>query len=229
MNPQFRKMKRAGHGLSPAPALSTTLAVKEQSIMGSPIVRDDAQKSKQVQQVGPLPIPPIPILSVEEAEEMLAKLPSHVRSKITVDDSGCWQWIGSKSSWGYGQVWVTGKRWVSHRFTYTTLVGEIPEGLVLDHLCRVAGCCNPKHLEPVTQTVNNLRGLAVAASAARGARVTHCPRGHEYTPENTILRKPPQGRTTQPRLCRECQRIAWKASAVRKAARIAAQLAGGGK
>lgn len=65
----------------------------------------------------------------------------------------CWYWIGARDRNGYG---VFGQL-KAHRYAYTLLVGEIPQGLGLDHLCRVRRCVNPKHLEPVTQAENNRR------------------------------------------------------------------------
>jgi hypothetical protein len=73
---------------------------------------------------------------------------------------------------------------MAHRFSYEAYVGPIGAGLHIDHLCRVRSCVNPKHLEPVTQRVNTLRG---EGRAALQLRVTHCPRGHEYTPDNIYL------------------------------------------
>jgi hypothetical protein len=77
-----------------------------------------------------------------------------------------------------------------HRYIYELFSGPIPVGLVLDHLCRVRHCVNPEHLEPVTIAENVRRGL-------KGRMVTHCPKGHEYTPENTY--------TYNRRECRRCK------------------------
>lgn len=93
--------------------------------------------------------------------------------------SSCWYWAKAPNKAGYGTHWVEGKVYRAHRFVYEALVGEIPEGLVLDHLCKNKLCVNPDHLEAVTQKVNMERGLH--------AQKTHCPHGHEYTPENTYL------------------------------------------
>lgn len=69
----------------------------------------------------------------------------------------------------------------AHRWSYAVHVGPIPDGLDLDHLCRVRNCMNPEHLEPVTRQVNSARGETGKHMADR----THCPQGHERTPENT--------------------------------------------
>jgi hypothetical protein len=75
------------------------------------------------------------------------------------DTSGadqCWLWGGLQNKWGYGRV-RNGR--LAHREVYRELVGEIPAGLTIDHLCRNTLCVNPKHLEPVTQAENNRRAI----------------------------------------------------------------------
>jgi hypothetical protein len=70
----------------------------------------------------------------------------------------CWLWTASTNVGGYGQFSLDNRPMTSHRFSYSSIVGEIPEGYFLDHLCRVRLCCNPTHLEPVTPQENTLRG-----------------------------------------------------------------------
>ena len=78
-----------------------------------------------------------------------------------VDASGdCWVWTGAKNRQGYGSQRLDGKRPGAHRVVYEALVGPIPEGLELDHLCRNPSCVNPDHLEPVTHQENMRRGLS---------------------------------------------------------------------
>lgn len=116
-----------------------------------------------------------------------------------VDDSagphGCWPWLAHTSADGYGQFAIGARgRAVAHRFAYEAAVGAIPAGLQLDHLCRQRNCCNPSHLEPVTNRVNVLRGVG---PTAMNAAKTHCINGHEFTPENTVMNK-------KGRACRAC-------------------------
>jgi hypothetical protein len=101
-------------------------------------------------------------------------------------ENGCWEWKAALNSYGYGNFKANKKNVSSHRFSYELLKGDIPKGKHLDHLCRNRKCCNPKHLEPVTQRENLLRGETIPASYVLK---THCPQGHEYTEENTYTYK----------------------------------------
>jgi hypothetical protein len=110
----------------------------------------------------------------------------------------CWLWTGAKTHDGYGNIGVGKyKRFAAHRITYQMFRGPIPEGLQLDHLCRVRHCVNPFHLEAVTCRENILRGEGVCA---RHARRTHCKHGHELAGDN--LRVALDGE----RICRTCHR-----------------------
>lgn len=114
------------------------------------------------------------------------------------DDGGCWLWTAYTMPNGYGLFGVRrGKMILAHRFAYQVRVGEIPSGLVIDHLCRVRNCVNPTHLEAVTQWENVLRG-----AGGPNGRKTHCPNGHEYTEENVYRRPGYPGS----RYCRQCRR-----------------------
>ena len=115
-------------------------------------------------------------------------------------ESGRWLFTGSLDKDGYGLMGVTGVGTQRvHRLAYEVLAGPIPEGMEIDHLCRVRNCMNPVHLEAVTRRVNSLRSESFAAI---NARKTHCIHGHEFTPENTYYRTPTH------RQCRQCGREA---------------------
>lgn len=118
--------------------------------------------------------------------------------------NGCWQWRGSSSpSHGqvdhrYAKVRYRGRVKLAHRVLYEGLVGPIPEGLTLDHLCRNSLCVNPAHMEITTLRENILRGNQ---PPARNARKTHCKHGHPLSGANV---RHHAGRTE--RVCRTCER-----------------------
>jgi len=126
---------------------------------------------------------------------------TRVRFWQKVDDSAgpdwCWLFTASLSPRGYGRFAINGRPRFAHRIAYELLIGPIPHGLILDHLCRIRACVNPAHLEPVTNRENLLRGVGLTAT---NAAKTHCPKGHEYTPQNTWTSAKNQ------RHCRTCRR-----------------------
>lgn len=121
-------------------------------------------------------------------------------SKVDASAS-CWVWTGASAGNGYGKLGrtVNGKTAYpyAHRYAYELLVGPIPGGLVIDHLCKNRKCVNPDHLEAVTQRSNVMRS---AAPTSLNARKTHCNRGHEYSEENTY-------HGADGRACRACHRM----------------------
>lgn len=112
-------------------------------------------------------------------------------------NSGCWLWLGSRTMGGYGKIKVQRRTRLAHRIVYGSLVGAIPSGLTLDHLCRNRLCVNPAHLEPVSIRENTLRGQAITARAAQSFA---CPRGHHYDMVDSAGR----------RGCRQCRRESWR-------------------
>jgi hypothetical protein len=137
-------------------------------------------------------------------------------SKVRKTDT-CWFWIGAHNNQGYGDVKLGGRNFTAHRVAYTWTRGPIPNGMTIDHLCRVPACVNPSHMEPVTMRVNILRGVSIIA---RHAVATHCPNGHEYDEVNTYVY--PSGS----RGCRACGRVR---KAARRAERRKDRLARGKK
>lgn len=120
-------------------------------------------------------------------------------AKVDFDaDGGCWNWEANRQAAGYGHFAPKhGTHALAHRLSYELLVGPIPDGLQIDHLCRNKSCVNPSHLEPVTAQVNMLRAPTLAAV---NAAKTSCPRGHAYDETNTYVRK-----GTTDRGCRKCR------------------------
>jgi hypothetical protein len=141
----------------------------------------------------------------------------HVRNRMTREDlfwsrtikggpDECWTWTGMHTGANYGMIRTDGGTFaMAHRFAYEMLVGQIPEGLNLDHTCHNLDltcrlgdscphrrCVNPAHLEPVPQAVNVRRGRL-------GGKVS-CPQGHPYDNANTAFTK------SGARSCRTCHR-----------------------
>lgn len=116
---------------------------------------------------------------------------------MKVDKSGsCWMWTRALNHDGYGWFGVGRTAVLAHRWAYEHLVGPIPNGLELDHLCRVRSCVNPSHLEAVVHRENVIRGEAGQHFGNR----THCPQGHPYSGDNLYVDY--QGH----RLCRVCRK-----------------------
>lgn len=124
-----------------------------------------------------------------------------------IDDNGCWLWTGALTNAAYGRFnWKHEDANVpgAHRVVLHAIGQRVPRDMVVDHLCRVRHCINPDHLEVVAQRENVLRS-PIAPGAINAAK-THCPQGHEYSPENTYVQLPRKGRMTTGRLCKACVR-----------------------
>ena len=122
-------------------------------------------------------------------------------SMHTVESNGCWTFTGTINNKGYGAILQT----TAHRYIYQQVVGPIPAGLQIDHLCMNKTCVNPAHLEPVTAKENMRR---------RGVAETHCRKGHEFTAENSYL----HGNGSKE--CRTCRYERWSSKLGRPVGRV---------
>ena len=118
------------------------------------------------------------------------KMPERFWRYVRVTD-GCWEWTGACVE-GYGYFRMGTQQKKAHRVAYELVVGPIPDGLTIDHLCQNKGCVNPAHMEPVTAAENLSR---------QGQRMAACRRGHPFIPENTYVSRS-GGRSR--RVCLEC-------------------------
>jgi hypothetical protein len=131
--------------------------------------------------------------------------------KIRIREDGCWNHLSKPTGAGYTFVQLGKRPHLAHRVLFRWLVGEIPEGLVIDHLCRNRWCINPSHMEPVTMQENILRGEGLAAA---NARKTECVNGHPFDEANTYW----WGTAGRHRGCKACRRENQRRYLARKAA-----------
>lgn len=117
----------------------------------------------------------------------------HWNKIVPEPNSGCWLWIGATGPTGYGHMNIQGRTQYPHRVLYELFIGPISRGLTIDHRCRTRCCCNPAHLEPVSQHENCIRG--------RGSKST-CIHGHALDEKNTRIAT--TSRTVNARFCRQC-------------------------
>lgn len=116
---------------------------------------------------------------------------------VAEPNTGCWLWLLKPDDCGYGRFQLKRRSVHAHRVAYQVLVGDIPAGLEIDHLCRVRSCVNPDHMELVTPLENKLRAIP------HNRTVTHCKHGHALSGANLYM-SPGSGK----RACRACARAA---------------------
>lgn len=132
-------------------------------------------------------------------------------SKVNISPfAECWEWLGFKNKNGYGKFhsW-NGKKQDqnAHRFSFKHFNGPLLDGMVIDHICRNPGCVNPRHLRQVTPKINAIENNSSAPYF--NSKKTHCPRGHEYSQENTAI-------YGGARVCRVCKKNQTRASQQRR-------------
>lgn len=131
----------------------------------------------------------------------IAHLQISIKARAPEVDCGytspCWISDRATQPNGYTKMGYLGQTYLTHRLAYEVFTGSIPDGLVIDHLCRQRACCNPTHMEPVTTRINLLRGEGLTAQQVRR---THCPQGHPLSGDNLYLRPDRTGRS-----CRACR------------------------
>jgi hypothetical protein len=151
--------------------------------------------------------PADPRTALAEARITLAEL----LNRTNATAAGCREWQGWKRRRGYGGIKVNKVEWAAHRLAYTLEYGPIPEGQLVLHRCDNPPCINPAHLFLGTQHDN----IQDAVSKGKFPKRTHCKRGHELTPENSVLAG--YGRT-----CRICRQASNRERSQRRRARLVA-------
>ncbi len=148
------------------------------------------------------PTSEVRMLSTSDRERILARFWPKVDKNGPIHPvlgTECWLWTGPLQSNGYAKFSALGEQW-AHRASYALLVGPIPAGLVIDHLCRNPICVRPNHLESVTQSVNTLRGFSPTA-------ITHrtgiCRKGHDLSTVGVYVNP---GNSWYGAQCRACAR-----------------------
>ena len=153
-----------------------------------------------------------------------------IRGRISDDataEPGCWDAPGMPfANSGYGRVKVNYQSRLAHRVSYELAYGPIPEGLVIDHICRNRRCFRPSHLRAVTQQENTLAPGSLAVTKVLSEK-THCPQGHEYTEDNT-WHEPVNGKFRR-RQCRACMRARSRRKYQKRKQRELNDLQGGDK
>lgn len=130
----------------------------------------------------------------------IEKLLSHIgiSNHNFYEGTACWEWLLSQNTYGYGKIWLNKKTVQTHRLMFEYYCGSICPDLTINHLCRNRNCCNPIHLEQISNKENVLKGTGISAI---NAKKTHCIHSHEFTPDNTYIT--PDNK----RNCKTCRKI----------------------
>lgn len=147
-------------------------------------------------------------MTMLQLESLNTKEHKRLHANIQQDEStGCWNWIGSKDAAGYGLCFLRGKTERIHRVMYALHIGPVPRGVEsrryaqVHHICRNTSCCNPQHLQLVSQRQNVLEGISPPAV---NILKTHCKRGH-------LLERRKDGIAVDCRICDSQRKKARKA------------------
>lgn len=127
-------------------------------------------------------------------------------------NSGCWIWTGTLNPYGYGVIVVGKKNKQAHRLMFELARGPIPDGLVIDHLCRNRCCVNPQHLEPVSAAENTRRARIAGRPEDTRFDDSVCKYGHRLTQDNIFV-----GKNGYP-VCKACKRLAQHKTRARRQA-----------
>lgn len=134
---------------------------------------------------------------------MLSRYPKVDKRISPEPNSGCWLWTGGASA-GYARLRaVPGRTTLVYRLLWEDTYGPVPQGLELDHKCRVRLCVNPEHMEPVTRRENIRRGVA---PIARQMMQTHCIRGHPLFGDNLYTYRTRYGFARKCKACKQLRR-----------------------
>lgn len=114
----------------------------------------------------------------------MADLLAYIECRTTAPLPDCQIWTGANDR-GYGRIYVDGRSARVHRVVWELKNGPIPDGLTIDHLCRVRACINTDHMELVSGAENTSRAAPFRPRVSPRQKSTHCKVGHEFTPENS--------------------------------------------
>lgn len=133
-------------------------------------------------------------------------------SKVSVKKKNeCWDWQSSISPNGYGKFSIDNYPHSAHVLSYKYFNSDFDSNLCIDHICMNRKCVNPNHLRQVTRAINNTENAG--GTAAINKQKTHCSRGHEFSKENTQIKK---GKSGTYRRCKVCEYAGKRARAALK-------------
>ena len=165
--------------------------------------------------------PPLPYYRTVEARillNMAFTLKQLINSVQVLSVTECWEFRGTRDSYGYGRMYSGDKELKAHRVFYEACEGPVPAGMYLQHRlpagqCIGQACCNPDHLLVTNSPKATPPGQVKAAPPVQ---FKTCPNGHPMTPENTVTEK----RNGRPKVrCRTCRQESWRKNAAQRSAK----------